>query len=89
MLLEKQMRFLHEAWLRREGCRSLAARRVRFRVRLLLANQSEPDEHTQAIGVRSEERLSTREQQDFLGARLSDPRKGPQLALGDGERLSD
>jgi hypothetical protein len=86
MLLEEQMGALHDARVRRERRRRLPARRIGPGVRLVLANEAEPNEHAQAVRVRGKQGLSTGEEQDLLGRRLPDARKGSQRLLRRAER---
>ena len=54
--VQEQVRFLHGPRRRRQGLRRLARGCVSPRVRLVLANEAEPDEDTQAVGFRRKQR---------------------------------
>ena len=77
MLLKEQMSLLHDARFCWKGVPDTATGSIGLRIRLVLTNKTEPDKNTQAIGIRSEQRICTREQQDLLGARLPNPGKKP------------
>ena len=81
VLLEQLMRLLHEAHVGREAPPRRAGRRVGSCVGRALADESEANQHAQRVRVGRQQRVSAREQQDLLGARLADAREAPQRPL--------
>src|SRR5438067_1698135 len=76
----------HARLCRKRLCR-LATSRVGARVRLVLANETEPDEHAQAVGIGREQRMPAGKQQNLLGPGFSDARKTPERALRRRQRV--
>ena len=75
------MGLLHEDRLHGQIAGDVAARGIRSRVRLLLPHKPEPDKHSQPVRFRGQQGLLTGEEEDLLGSRLPDSRKGSQGSL--------
>jgi hypothetical protein len=62
MVLEEEMRLLHDGGFRRQAACQLATGRIRPRVGLPLWYETEADQDAQPIRFRRQERLSTGEE---------------------------
>jgi len=78
MLSQEQVGLLHDLRLAAKGLSRRSAGRVGLRVRRLLRDEADANQHAQAVRLRREQGVAATEEQDPLGARLADAGKAPQ-----------